>query len=146
MMKNTTLPRGLRNNNPLNIIKSKNQVWLGQTNLDGETTFCHFSTMTYGLRAALKLLRTYYQRHGCVTLRQIIRRWAPETENKTAAYIQTVSRMTGWHPDAPLPPMKQETQVVWHDIVLAMATVECGLDQQGRDHLTPYLENAWSLL
>ena len=136
MMKNTTLPRGLRNNNPLNIIKSKNQVWLGQTNLDGETTFCHFSTMTYGLRAALKLLRTYYQRHGCVTLRQIIRRWAPETENKTAAYIQTVSRMTG----------KQETQVVWHDIVLAMATVECGLDQQGRDHLTPYLENAWSLL
>ncbi len=102
--------------------------------------------MTFGLRAALKLLRTYYQRHGCVTIRQIIRRWAPETENKTEAYIQTVSRMTGILPDTTLPPMKGETQEVWLAIVLAMATVECGLDQSDRNELQPYLENAWSLL
>lgn len=102
--------------------------------------------MTFGLRAALKLLRTYYQRHGCVTIRQIIRRWAPETENKTEVYIQTVSRMTGILPDTTLPPMKGETQEMWHAIVLAMATVECGLDQKGRNALQPYLENAWSLL
>ena len=39
-----------------------------------------------------------------------------------------------------------ETQEVWHAIVLAMATVECGLDQKGRNELQPYLENAWSLV
>ena len=80
-------PRGLRNNNPLNIIKNKTVRWLGETNCESERTFCTFSSMTFGLRAALKLLRTYYQRHGCVTIRQIIRRWAPETENKTEVYI-----------------------------------------------------------
>ena len=145
-MKNNTLAQGLRNNNPLNIIKNKTVRWLGETNCESERTFCTFSSMTFGLRAALKLLRTYYQRHGCVTIRQIIRRWAPETENKTEAYIRTVSRMTGILPDTTLPPMKGETQEVWHAIVLAMATVECGLDQSDRNELQPYLENAWSLL
>ena len=48
--------------------------------------------------------------------------------------------------DTTLPPMKGETQEVWHAIVLAMATVECGLDQSDRNELQPYLENAWSLL
>ena len=54
--------------------------------------------------------------------------------------------MTGILPDTALPPMKGETQEVWHAIVLAMATVECVLDQKGRNELQPYLENAWRLL
>lgn len=138
--------RGLRNNNPLNIIKTKNTVWLGQTNTGTEQTFCQFSSMAFGLRAALKLLRTYYTKYGCVTLRQIIRRWAPETENKTEAYIQTVCRMVGRLPDSPLPPMSRSTSAVWQAVVLAMATVECGLDAQGRECLRADLENAWSML
>ena len=67
VMKNNIPARGLRNNNPLNIIKSKTVRWLGETNCESERIFCTFSSMTFGLRAALKLLRTYYQRHGCVT-------------------------------------------------------------------------------
>ena len=139
------MSRAERNNNPGNI-KQNNQLFKGEVRPSGDSVFKRFTDMTYGFRAIISVLKTYFYKWGLKTLAAIIRRWAPETENKTAAYIQTVSRMTGWHPDAPLPPMKQETQVVWHDIVLAMATVECGLDQQGRDHLTPYLENAWSLL
>jgi hypothetical protein len=46
-------PRGLRNNNPLNIIKNKTVRWLGETNCESERTFCTFSSMTFGLRAAL---------------------------------------------------------------------------------------------
>ena len=138
--------RGLRNCNPLNIIKTKNTVWLGQINTRKEQTFCQFSRMEYGIRAALKLLRTYYTKYGCITLRQIISRWAPETENQVSAYIQTVCRLTGLKADTPLPPMAAASRIVWCDIVLAMASVECGLDQQGRDELETAVEDAWYLL
>ena len=138
--------RGLRNNNPLNIIRSKTQVWLGQTNLGGESRFCQFSSMQYGLRAALKLLRTYYNKHGCRTIRQIICRWAPETENQVAAYIKTVCRLVQLGADAPLPPMKKETRILWCELVLAMATVECGLKTDDREALRYPMAIAWNSL
>jgi len=138
--------RGLRNNNPLNIIKSKSQIWLGETNLGGETHFCQFSSMQYGFRAALKLLRTYYSKYGCTTISRIIRRWAPETENNVQAYIRSVCQMTGIGATTPLPPMKEETKVVWCDIVLAMATVECGLNAKDREEFAPYIDIGWKLL
>ena len=138
--------RGLRNNNPLNIIKSKTQVWLGQTNLGGESRFCQFSSMQYGLRAALKLLRTYYNKHGCKTIRQIICRWAPETEIQVAAYIKTVCGLVRLGADAPLPPMKKETRILWCELVLAMATVECGLKTEDREALRYPMAIAWNTL
>lgn len=138
--------RGLRNCNPLNIIKTKNTVWLGQIHTDAEKTFCQFSEMVYGCRAALKLLRTYYTKYDCTTLRRIISRWAPETENNVLAYVRNVSRMTGIGATTPLPPMKAETRELWVKIVLAMATVECGLDQKGQEELLPIIEDAWWML
>ena len=138
--------RGLRNNNPLNIIKSKTQTWLGETNLGGETRFCQFSSMQYGFRAALKLLRTYYSKYGCITIRQIICRWAPETENQVEAYIKTVCRITQMGADVPLPPMKAETKIVWCELVLAMATVECGLSADDRDTLRYSVAKGWNML
>ncbi len=138
--------RGLRNNNPLNIMKSKSQVWLGETHLGGETRFCQFSSMQYGLRAALKLLRTYYTKYGCTTIRQIICRWAPETENQVDAYIKTVCKLTHLGADTPLPPIKAETEIVWCDLVLAMASVECGLTAEGRDSLRFSLGKAWNMI
>ena len=138
--------RGLRNCNPLNIIKTKNTVWLGQIHTDAEKTFCQFSKMVYGCRAALKLLRTYYTKYDCTTLRRIISRWAPETENNVLAYVRNVSRMTGIGATTPLPPMKPETRELWVKIVLAMATVECGLDQKGQEELAPVIEDAWWML
>ncbi|MBO7116919.1 MAG: hypothetical protein J6V87_07735 [Prevotella sp.] len=138
--------RGLRNCNPLNIIKTKNTVWLGQIHTGAEKTFCQFSEMVYGCRAALKLLRTYYTKYDCTTLRRIISRWAPETENNVLAYVRNVSRMTGIGATTPLPPMKAETRELWVKIVLAMATVECGLDQKGQEELLPIIEDAWWML
>ena len=76
----------------------------------------------------------------------IISRWAPETENQVSAYINTVCKLTGWNPDTHLPPMKKETKVVWFGIVLAMASVECGLNNEGRQALRPDLEKAWEML
>ena len=102
--------------------------------------------MEYGLRAALCLLRTYYNKHGCRTVRSIVARWDPEGERVISAYVQTVCRLTGLKPETPLPPMKAETQVVWCDLVLAMATMECGLSAQQREELAPYVARAWEIL
>ena len=42
--------------------------------------------------------------------------------------------------------MKEETKIVWCDIVLAMATVECGLDTKTKENLATHIEIAWKLL
>ena len=138
--------RGLRNNNPLNIIKSENINWKGEVKPSTDRNFAQFETLEYGLRAALCLLRTYYNKHGCRTVRQIVSRWDPEGEKVINAYVQTVCRLTGLKPEAQLPPMKAETQVVWCDIVLAMATMECGLSAQQREELAPYVVRAWTMM
>ncbi len=87
--------RGMRNNNPLNIIKSEKINWQGEVKPSTDPNFAQFETLEYGLRAAFKLLRTYYTKHGCKTITQIISRWAPETENQVVAYIKAVSQRTG---------------------------------------------------
>ena len=72
--------RGMRNNNPLNIVKSDRINWQGEVKPSTDPTFAQFETLEYGLRAAFKLLRTYYQKHGCRTIRQIVARWDPSDE------------------------------------------------------------------
>ena len=52
-------PRGIRNCNPLNIIRSKSK-WLGMRREQTDKKFVQFKEMKYGWRAALVLLtRTY---------------------------------------------------------------------------------------
>ena len=106
---------------------------------------CYSLTKTECLYIATKF-NDYYAKHGCDTIRKIVARWAPETENQVSAYINTVCKLTGWNADSHLPPMKKETKVVWFGIVLAMASVECGLNNEGRQALRPDLEKAWDML
>lgn len=80
--------RGVRNNNPGNIRKSKD-VWVGQTGNDG--AFVTFATPAHGIRATGRNLLSY-ARQGYVTPEQIITRWAPpEDDNDTDGYIKFVS-------------------------------------------------------
>ena len=44
------LPRGIRNNNPLNIRRSKDQ-WQGLRAQQTDASFCQFETLEYGWRA-----------------------------------------------------------------------------------------------
>ena len=60
--------RGMRNNNPLNIIKSEKINWQGEVKPSTDPNFAQFETLEYGLRAAFKLLQTYYTKHGCKTI------------------------------------------------------------------------------
>lgn len=87
-------PRGLRNNNPLNIRRRRSK-WLGEVDsLNGrrDRSFCQFSSLTYGYRAAAKQLRKYQTSLKCKTLAQFIHRWAPTSENNTQGYIDRVAK------------------------------------------------------
>jgi len=91
-------PRGIRNNNPGNI-RYDGTRWRGLRGDDG--AYCVFDTPENGIRAMAKILKTY-QRKGFVTIRQIINRWAPTSENNTDAYINSVSSRLGIGPDVEL--------------------------------------------
>ena len=91
------MPRGLRNNNPLNITGSN---WSGQTGSDG--AFAQFDTPEAGRAAADQNLQAYYSKHGINTVSGVVSRWAPPHENDTASYIKLVSGKLGVAPDAPL--------------------------------------------
>jgi len=92
-------PRGIRNNNPLNIRKSADK-WQGLSTLQEDREFFQFVSMEYGWRAAFVILcRTYYGKYGLKTIRDIVSRWAPAKENNTEAYIRHVSDYTGIAPN-----------------------------------------------
>ena len=94
------IPRGLRNQNPGNIRHSRT-LWQGEAAVQPDPDFVTFSAPEWGLRAVAKILLTY-QRNGLDTVRKMIGRWAPPTENDTAAYVVSVAQSLGVSPDAPL--------------------------------------------
>ena len=116
------LPRGLRNNNPGNIVKSR-QRWLGEVAGD-DPRFCTFSSMAYGYRALVKLLQNYQRTHKLYTIRQLISRWAPATENRTDAYFAAVSRQTGFDQEQRLDLNDRNTMV---QLAAAISKVENGV-------------------
>ena len=91
------LPRGYRNNNPLNIDYKSFNNWKGQTGIEPEGRFAQFKTMPYGYRAALILLRNYIKNYGANTIAKMVGRWAPAAadNNNTDNYIRFVANMTG---------------------------------------------------
>ena len=124
-MSESKLPRGLRNNNPLNIRRSGDK-WQGLRVLQEDSFFFQFSEMKWGWRAAFRLLcHTYYGKYRLRTIRDIITRWAPPKENNTEAYIRRVTDRIGIGPDRELgDPQTHPTQ--WMMIGIAMAIVENG--------------------
>ena len=120
-------PRGIRNNNPLNIRRSKDQ-WKGLRAVQADASFCQFETLEYGWRAAFYLLtRTYYHKYRLFTIRAIINKWAPPMENKTEAYIANVSRLTGIGPDEPIG-IPSDRPARWIKVGRAMAIQENGTE------------------
>ena len=91
-------PRGLRNCNPLNI-RLTSDKWKGMKARQTDADFCQFEAMEWGWRAAFWLLtRTYYHTYRLYTIRDIIHKWAPATENNTRAYIDHVAQLAGIGP------------------------------------------------
>src|SRR6478752_3046324 len=95
-------PRGIRNNNPLNIeAGSFTASQPGYQGSDGR--FAKFETPDQGVGAAEKLLDVYNQKHGINTIAGIVSRWAPQSDgNNVMAYADSVARDVGVSPTQPL--------------------------------------------
>lgn len=119
---NSNLPRGYRNNNPLNIRYSTSNTWLGKVVPNTDGSFEQFTSMQYGYRAALYLIRKYIAA-GNSTIAGIISKWAPATENNTQRYIQRVCNTTGYASDTVINAYNKEQMC---RLVYAMAIVENG--------------------
>ena len=50
--------------------------------------FVEFETREHGIRAWIVLMHNYRVKHRCATVRAIISRYAPKSENDTQAYIK----------------------------------------------------------
>lgn len=121
-----TKVRGYRNNNPLNIRISGNN-WKGEIKPSQDGSFCQFTTMAYGFRAAMVCIRTYIKKYGCNTLEKIINRWAPwDDGNNPVRYAKRV--MDRWPETFP----DKETVIDYTNkdqmtkLVFGMAIVENG--------------------
>lgn len=126
-----TKPRGIRNNNPLNI-RHGNDLWLGAATTQTDSAFVQFQTMAYGYRAAWRILQTYYQRlkerKKLFTVENILHRWAPPKENDTKEYIRTVLSLSSiGGNERLLPPQNVTGYHRLSALIAAMTVVECGI-------------------
>ncbi|MDN5369591.1 MAG: hypothetical protein PWP74_899 [Shewanella sp.] len=99
------VPRGITNNNPLNIRENQftDYAWQGEMAEDIDPAFEEFTSPYWGIRAGAKIMKTYRDKYNLTTIRGIVSRWAPpEDNNPTEDYITFVSRNAGFTPDMPL--------------------------------------------
>ncbi len=137
-----SLPRGIRNKNAGNIERSNRFQWQGElrpakTDPIYDERFCVFSDPAYGLRAMMKLLINYNQKHGINTLKDALNRWAPHHENDTNAYVKNVAKWADINPNAE---WDFTDPIFLVPVVKAMVRVECGhpSDKQIERGATPY--------
>lgn len=128
--------RGLRNNNPGNIRRSGGVLYRGETE-GADKEFRTFTAQRWGFRAIFVLLHTYRLRYGICTIAEAIERWAPPTENNTAAYIAAVERLGSRGRSVPYDTLAEEDML---PIVAAIARVENGSEADSDE-----LQAGWRL-
>lgn len=126
--------RGIRNNNPCNIRRSRD-IFSGEIE-SNDASFKQFIAIEYGYRAAIKILHTYFFAYCCRTITDIIFRWAPPGDgNKTNEYIDYVAWRVG---------VDSAKKIEWDkEIVLkivdAMSRMECGFSDKKK------IEKGWEM-
>ena len=130
-------PRGIRNNNPGNIRKTKDK-WKGLRQVQLDKEFFQFEEMKWGYRALIRTLQNYRKRHGCETIADFIRRYAPPSENNTMAYIRFVCNKLGVSPDY-VPNVEDKASMCL--FVYAISYFENGVEPVMED-----ISEGWNLL
>lgn len=111
-------PRGIRNNNPLNLTYLPGQ---GATGSDGR--FGVFATMEQGITAEVRQLELYSSKYGLDTIGGLVGRWAPTGENNTSAYAASVAAAMHLDQNARL---NMSDPATMSALVQAMSRVETG--------------------
>lgn len=130
------MSRGIDNCNPGNIRLSK-VFYRGEVQPSQDAAFKQFSSMEWGYRAMFVLLDTYACRYGLNTIRGMISRYAPPSENNTEAYIAAVCEWTGIAADEEVDTRSRRDMV---PIVVAMSRIE-----NGTPALRPQVEAGFDL-
>lgn len=94
--------RGMRNKNPMNL-KDSSIDWEGETGRNKDPVFEEFKNHSSGIRAGAKLLINYQKLYGLNTVRGLINRYAPPSDNNpTNIYVDSVASRAGVDPDEPI--------------------------------------------
>lgn len=124
-MSKNRIPRGVRNNNPLNIRYVRKNNWKGRVEHKLDADFEEFKKMSFGYRAAFILLHKYMNLYKLRTIYDIVSRWAPAGDgNNVTMYAQQVGLKTSYPLFNP---------IEWTDfrfmirMAVAMAEVENGI-------------------
>ena len=121
--KGAAMTRGIANNNPLNIREDQytDYDWQGEAAEDWDKSFEEFEHPFYGIRAAARIMRNYDRNYGLNTIRGIVSRWAPPSDdNPTENYIAYVAKNSQIDADSPL------GAADYIKVVAAMITFENG--------------------
>lgn len=105
-MRFDSTPRGIRNFNPGNIDRVPGVRWQGQADdQSSDPRFVIFNGPRWGIRALARVLITYQDKRRAAdgsridSVREIIARWAPASENNTGAYAKAVASALSVGPD-----------------------------------------------
>ena len=135
-MTKNRVPRGIRNNNPLNIRYVERSHWVGRRTPKKDASFEEFDSRMYGYRAAFILLHKYMVVYKRRTISDIVARWAPVADgNDTWQYITLVSQRSH---------VKVNEELRFEDwesltrVVHAMAFVENGVNVPYKEVLEGY--------
>lgn len=126
-------PRGIRNNNPLNIEDgSFSSSQPGYAGTDGR--FARFHTPEHGMAAGDALLQSYGQQ-GLSTPTAIISKWAPSADgNNVQSYAGQIAASMGIGPDDQLDMANAETR---GKLAQAMSHVENGVQRSAPPGVPP---------
>lgn len=130
------MSRGLKNNNPGNIRLSSTK-YSGETEPSADKEFKQFETAAWGYRALFVLLHTYDVRHGLRCIEDMIRRYAPPSENDTERYVSFVSYRSGI-PRRQIIDTSSETDM--KPIATAISRMENGVEAE-----TEQIDEGWEL-
>lgn len=130
------MSRGLKNNNPGNIRTDKCK-WLGEVQPSQDREFKQFENKAWGYRAMFHLINNYSRLYGCDTIRKIITRWAPSSENNTEAYITAVCGDSRIPADMVITTTNKDVMI---PIIAAMSRVENGVPA-----VMPEVGTGWEL-
>lgn len=137
----STIARGLRNRNPLNLRPSGDD-WRGLRDPQTDPGYLQFETNFHGLRAGAKNLITYYRIHQRQTVASIITNWAPPSDsNPTDHYIAAVCKALDVTPDQRIDLDNGETL---RRLMEAMILVECGSQPFSRIDLDGAINAAYA--
>lgn len=138
---NSKLPRGIRNNNPGNLVLTSIK-WQGKIPLDlnKDGRFEQFQNIIWGSRALILDLSNDIKK-GQDTISELITSFAPRNENDTDKYIQFVSKNTGIPSDQKLVANKETLSKLFKAIVM----MENGIKDFNTYNVNQWFTDAYEL-